>query len=112
MIDMERALRLIITRSGDAMNDAMGCIQALRVSSPMVGFRFNRTVERALADREARFTDDERAELAALLEIPSGTRDQTLRVRLTTAEADELARLAEAEGVSMSEYVRSRVFPD
>ena len=38
------------------------------------------------------------------------TRDYTLRVRLTESEQATLQRMADDAGISLSEYVRSRLF--
>jgi hypothetical protein len=108
---MENALKIIIAKSPAAMNDAIKCIQAVRTKSPILQQRYNRCVELALGDPEAEFTPDERGILAEYLESNEGdSRDFTLRVRLTGDERADLSAAAGAEGISLSEYVRKRLF--
>jgi len=110
---MEKALKLIIARSPDGAYEAMRTLLAIRVSSPMIQQRYHRTIEIALGDPQAQFTADERALLAEHLEIvPDGTRDFTLRIRLTAAEHEELIATADDEHTTVSEFVRRQLFED
>lgn len=108
---MESALRIIIARSPNATSEALATIAAIRAKSPVLQLRYNHAAELAFNDPGATFTAEERAEIAE--HLGSGTeetRGYTIRVRLTDAERADLTRMAEAAGVSMSEYVRTRVF--
>lgn len=113
LMDMENTLRVIIAASPAAAGEAMACIRAIRANSPVVGIRFARVVETALTDPEARFTPEQRAEIAELLDIPAiENRDVTFRIRLTVAERDAIQAAADNEGLSMSEWARRRLFLD
>lgn len=108
---MESALRIIIARSPNATGEAIATLAAIRAKSPVLQLRYNHAAELAFNDPGATFTPEERAEIAA--NLGSGVdeiRDYTLRIRLTDAERIDLTRMAEAAGMSMSEYVRARVF--
>lgn len=108
---MEDALKLIIAKSEDAMQEAVRTLQAINANSPVVQQRYNHVVEIALADPYAMFTPEERAIIAApLATSESETRDYTLRIRVSEYERGMLERLADEAGVTMSEYVRSKVF--
>lgn len=108
---MEEALRIIISRSADAATEAIQCMRAIQVKSPMLQQRYNRTVEIAFNDPQAQFTPDERALIAESLGIGvADSRDYTLRIRLTEHERAELARLSDEANLSMSEYARQRLF--
>jgi uncharacterized protein (DUF1778 family) len=45
----------------------------------------------------------------AMRRQPDGTRDSLLRVRLTEQEAEQVARRAEARGLTLSDFVRRAV---
>jgi hypothetical protein len=108
---MEQALKLIITKSESAMHEAMKCLQAIQVNSPMIQTRYNHVVEIALNDPTADFSQAERALLAEHLEAAeTATRDFTLRIRLTDAERTQLQEAANQDRLSMSEYVRRKSF--
>ncbi len=111
MNDIIDALKLVIARSPRAAEDAIRTIAAARNNSPVLQVRYSNVLIQALADPEASFTPDERAILAAGIEAPeSESRDFTLRVRLTDAERASLQAAANAAELSMSEYVRSKLF--
>lgn len=108
---MEQALKLIISKSPDAMREAIKTLQAIKAKSPIVQQRYNRVVEIALSDPQAEFSADERAILAdSLAGIEEEGRSFMLRVRLTERERAELQQEADAENMSMSEYVRQKLF--
>lgn len=108
---MKNALKIIIAKSPAAMQEAIKCIQAISANSPIIQQRYNRVVDLALNDPEAKFSPDERAEIASHLETTTDeTRSYTLRVRLTEIEQAELEQLADEDQQSLSEYVRSKIF--
>lgn len=111
--NLTQAAKLIIARcSAPTGEEAIRLLAAVRANSPMVQTRYQVLLIRALADPEADFTPAERETLAAGIEPQdgSGSRDFTLRVRLNSAEQASLQVAAEAAGMSMSEYVRSKLF--
>jgi hypothetical protein len=55
------ALRLIASKSQNAMHEAIKTIQAIDLNSPMAQRRYNHTVEIALNDPAADFTPGEQA---------------------------------------------------
>lgn len=108
---MDEALRIIISKSADAATEAIQCIRAIQVKSPMVQQRYNRTVEIAFADPKASFAPEERSLIAEYLGgIEADSRGYMLRIRLTENERAELERMADEAQMSMSEYVRDQIF--
>lgn len=109
MID---ALRLIITKSPAAMREAIAAIRAIDAKSPMVQHRYNTVVDLALSDPQAEFTTQERAMIAENLESASRGGDAKtvdVRVRLTTNEKATVQEMAQAEGMTVSNFIRSRI---
>ena len=108
-MDVYDALKIIAAKSPMAMREA---IKSLRVPhTPMLMHRYLWVLDIALGDPGAEFTESERRALAEVAEPPeSQTRDYTLRVRLTESEQATLQRMADDAGISLSEYVRSRLF--
>lgn len=108
---MDQALRIIISNSAHAAREAIGCLRAIQVGSPMVQQRYNRVVELAFSDPDATFTAAERRIIADSISAgESNSRDFMLRIRLTEAERIELIRISDGANTSMSEYVRQRIF--
>lgn len=108
---MEEALRIIISKSTNATSEAIQCLAAIRAKSPVLQLRYNHCATLAFNDPEADFSRDERALIAEHLGTGGDeSRSYMLRIRLTDAERIELTSLAEAAGLSMSEYVRQRMF--
>lgn len=108
-MDIYDGFKLIAGRSPMAMREA---IKSLRVpNTPMLMQRYLWVLFIALGDPGAEFTESERRALAEIAEPPeSQTRDYTLRVRLTESEQATLQQMADDSGISLSEYVRSRLF--
>jgi hypothetical protein len=110
-MDIVDALKLIISRSPRAAENALRTYQAVRNNSPVVQARYSQVLIMALADPEASFSPEERQVLADGIESPEpANRDFILRVRLTEAERSELETACEYTGMSMSEYVRRKLF--
>jgi len=110
-MDIVEALKLIIARSPNAAEEAIRTIAAARNNSPVLQIRYANVLIRALADPEANFSSDERELLSSVIEAPgSESRGFTLRVRLTEAERAHLEDLANAAGLSISDYVRRKIF--
>jgi hypothetical protein len=110
-MDMNMALKLIIVKSKSSAREAMRTLQAIQAKSPVVQQRYNHCVEMALSDPQAAFTAEERAILAdSLAGDEDGERTFVIRVRLTEVERSTLQTSVDEAGVSMSEYVRRKVF--
>ncbi len=137
---VENALRIIIAKSPAAMREAIDTFQALDAQRIAIQQQYNQVVQLALNDPQAEFTGEERAILAGNLagsspsiltggdegkrvfimglhldddehaDLPEPGRVIMLRVRLTGREHDVLEEAANQIGVSMSEYVRRRLF--
>jgi hypothetical protein len=107
---MEEALRTIIAKSPATAAAALKALRAVQTGRPTAQQQYNAAAEAALADAAAPFTTEDRAQIAAHILESDGARTFMLRVRLTEAERADLARQAQAAGLDMSEYVRSRLF--
>lgn len=108
---MENALRIIIGKSPAAAREAMQTMQAVHVNSPVLQHRYNRTVEIALTDPRAVFTDEERATISEFVSVAdTDTRNTILHVRLTDDEWLRLQEAAKQARVSASEYARRKLF--
>lgn len=103
-------LRLIAAKSDSIRGEAVKTIMALNNNSPIIQKRLNFVASNALRDSSV-FTQDEINRITLLLNTEEGeARDYTLPIRLTQSEREELQRLAGDAGMTMSEYIRSRVF--
>lgn len=110
-MDIVEALKIIIARSPNAAEEAIRAIAAARNRSPVLQIRYLTVLTRALADPQASFSAEERELLSSAIEAPeSESRDFMLRVRLTDSERAELQMAADQSGISMSEYVRKKIF--
>ena len=113
--DIIRALKLITERSPAAASQALAAMRAVAVGSPTASHRYRNAVEIALASASADFSQEERRELLnTLTEItyaPDDRRQYMLRVLLTDDERDTLQARAQAANQTISEYVRSVLFP-
>jgi len=105
------ALKIIIAKSPAQCAEAAKAITAINKKSPWSDMRCNNVAIRALEDPDANFTEDERVAIADLMgETETEGRDYMLRVRLTNTEHAELEELAGNENLSVSEYVRRKLF--
>lgn len=113
---MIEALRIIAAKSPYAGAQAMQCIKAIQVKSPIVTERYNRVVELAFSDPQAEFTPEERqliaVHIADHIADGDGNRSVTVRFRVTAAERADLETLASGAGVHVSEYIRSLIWPE
>lgn len=109
-MNIREALALIIERSEDTSVQAAAA--KARLSSGRAQLeRFERLLPDALASGE--FSADERRQMMALIEElteDAETRTDVLRVRVTPSERADLEARAERESVTLSEYVRTRLF--
>jgi hypothetical protein len=106
IMDMDEALRLIIARSP---NNVQNAIRAIRTAQNRPNARpVQYVLEQALIDPMADFTPAERAGIAALLQ-GDDTRSYDIRLRVTAEEKTEVQRLADAAGMTVSDFIRSRI---
>ncbi len=112
MID---ALRIIIAGSPEAARLAAQTMRAIMAGGPKTAVqqRYNWVAELALSDPQAEFTREQRTLIAGLMEFPGSDSDDrrgtNLVVRITETERAVLQAEAEAEGVTVSQLVRSRL---
>jgi DNA replication initiation complex subunit (GINS family) len=112
---MIEALRIIAAKSPYAGAQAMQCIRAVQVKSPVVRERYNRVVEMAFGDSQAEFTPEERQLIASYVDADTGkteSRTDMMRFRVTPSEKREIEALAAATGKDISEYLRALVWPE
>lgn len=105
------AMVRIITRCPEAMLEATDAIRAIRAGSPIADRRVGRAIETALKRYGDQFTEQERADLAALLPSPDNgdVRDLDIRIRVNTHEKRQVQRAADAAGQTVSDYLRDRL---
>lgn len=110
MNDMTKALRLIAVRSENMAHEAAKTLVATTSISNRQR-RYNWIASHALSDPAAAWTPEERALIVGLMELDEDmeTRSSDLRIRVTMAEKTQVQAMAEAEGVTVSEFVRSRI---
>jgi hypothetical protein len=105
------AFKLIATRVNDP-HLQREALKSLRATGRNVQMRLQWLLPDALASGD--FTDLERADMIALLEPDEGQeterRDAQIVVRVTPSRRDELEQRAGAAGMSLSDYIRSRLF--
>jgi hypothetical protein len=108
MVAMIDTLKLIVARSPNAGQIAVQCIRVARAESPALQARYNQVAEVALADPAAGWTPQERTQIAAHLDAAeSGIRKaQNINIRVSAEDADTIRLLAEAQQMTVSEYVR------
>jgi hypothetical protein len=109
---MIEALRIIAARSPYAGSQAMQCIKAIQVESPIVNERYNRVVELAFSDPQAEFTPEERQLIAGFINEGDGKRSETVRFRVTAAEQASLEDKANDASMNVSDYIRSLIWPE
>lgn len=113
---MKDALQLIAAKSPAASQDAMDTLRAIRVKSPMVQTRYERTVEAAFRDPDAEFSEDERALIASYLSLPGGSEPPTRMrtVRLSGADwqlAQDIGDGSAAAGIRTALHAYRRDVP-
>lgn len=109
-MSMSDALRTIIAASPNAASEAIACLRAIAVHSPVVQQRYNRCAEIALADPQGQVTAEQRAQIAEHVAIEEEETRTVISLRLTPSERAEIASAADAAGQTVSEYIRSRLF--
>ena len=105
-------LKLIITKSPSCAAEAGKAISAINLKSPAADLRCNRVALDALGDNGANWTNEERSAISELLSTSEepGTREYTLRIRLTEWEHADLEDRASNNRKTLSEYVREIIF--
>lgn len=110
-MDIQEACKLIVGRSPQAAQAALVCLKAARHNSPVLAARYEMVLAEAISDPEAGWTAQERADLASAL-VDTGEperKSQMLSLRLSGAEMAFVADQAEKAGVSVSDYIRSKI---
>jgi thiamine monophosphate synthase len=102
---MTDPLVLIAGSSPVAARVATAAIRARDIDSPMAQARAARAAQLALGDTTATFSQEERRQIAALLD----TRATVFQMRLKSSQKERLAELAEAAGQDMTAYVVERL---
>lgn len=79
---MKQALQIIIAKSPSASDEAMDCLKAIQVRSPIVQRRYENAVRLAFADPQAEFTPEERELIAGYLanDDEGGTKQRNIRL--------------------------------
>jgi hypothetical protein len=81
---MKDALKIIISKSPVAADDALDCLKAIRAKSPMVGRRYEHTAQLALTDPQAEWTPADRALIASYIagddDSDSATKMRSIRL--------------------------------
>ena len=104
---IREALIEIATRAPSISGEAY---KTLRAPEERVTRRFQLVVGHALSDPQAEWTAEERRALLALVEpLDSENRTERVYVRLTETEKAEVEARADAEGATVSEYIRRRI---
>jgi hypothetical protein len=105
-------LKTIIAKSPAASKGALTLYDsANNIEDNAFLFQYNKIVEEAFADPGANLTNKDRLRIVNLLGRPqSKTRTEVLRVRINQYELWKLSKDAAQLGVSISEYVRKRLF--
>lgn len=103
---MTNPLTLIAGGSPDAARIAADALLAQQNGSPMAAARAARAARAALSDPHATFTDDERRQIAEMLDTERSTQ---IQIRITTDEKVHVQELAEAAGQTVSDFIRSKI---
>jgi len=107
MID---ALKLIVARSPQAGSMAMQCMQAVKVKSPVLQHRYNRTVETAFSDPNAEFLPAERELIASYIESDDdGPKTLELRIRVNAKEKSTIQEMASDADMTVSDFIRDKI---
>jgi hypothetical protein len=106
------ALKTIIAKSPAASKGALDLYDnANTTDETAFYFQYNKIVEQAFSDAEAKLTDKDRLKIVNLMAKPqSKKKTEVLRVRINQYELWKLSKDAAQQGVTISEYVRKRLF--
>jgi hypothetical protein len=106
------ALKTIIAKSPAASVGALTLYDnANTIEENAFYFQYNKIVEEAFGDAEAKLTDKDRLKIVNLMGKPqSKNKTKILRVRINQYEQWKLSKDAAQLGVTISEYVRKRLF--
>jgi predicted DNA binding CopG/RHH family protein len=106
------ALKTIIAKSPAASKGALDLYDNANITDETAFyFQYNKIVEQAFGDAEAKLTDKDRLKIVNLMAKPqSKKKTEVLRVRINQYELWKLSKDAAQQGVTISEYVRKRLF--
>lgn len=105
-------LRLIAAKAPSATHEALGAIRGQQVGSPLAARRAERAASMALEDPQAEWTAEERLLLASLLGADGPDEEPRrldLRIRVNEREKAIVQRLAEDAGMTVSDFIRSKI---
>lgn len=104
---MYDALRIIMERHPELVDEAARCLRALHTGSPMMAQRYTRLATQALAGDA--LTAEERQVVAGYLDGGGDAKSVTVQVRMTPQQKLRLQDAAAAAGQDVSTYVRHRL---
>ena len=108
---MKDALRIIVAKSPGAGSQAMQCMRAIDVNSPITQARYDRVVEIAFSDPQADFEPAERALIASYVGGSNGEelRTMDIRVRVNAREKEIVQEMAREAGQTVSDFIREAI---
>ncbi|HOJ21822.1 MAG TPA: hypothetical protein PLY56_09830 [Armatimonadota bacterium] len=110
-MDVRDALKLLALRAPSLQGEALKALSAPPAAATL---RYRTILQLALCDPEANWTDEERLALLDVLAPPSQGEERTeqLNIRLSPSEVAIVRMMAEAEGMTVSAYVRKRILSE
>jgi hypothetical protein len=108
-MEYQAAMQLLASRSPAAAREAARTIRRLSIQSPVAAQVARRVIATGLGDPEAELSLEERDELAALLAGDVGGRILDIRLRVTPEEKRRIQAMADAERLTVSDFVRERI---
>lgn len=108
VMDTIETLNLIVSKAPTAARAAIEAIEAHDAASPLATRRTDRAALTALRSPFARWTDDEREAIVALL-VEAEEKTTHLNFRVTIEEKDTVLELAASAGMSTSDFIRYRL---
>lgn len=109
-MNVRDAIRLIVMKCPGVAAEAA---RALMAPERTVALRYRALLPRALRDPESTLTEEDREVLLDALDpAPHGEeRSVQLNIRLAPSELELVRMMAEAEGMTVSAWVRRRIIP-
>lgn len=104
------ALRIILikTNNENVRRQAIACMQAIKNDSPVIQTRYNQVVQIAMYS-DTDWTPEEKELIFGELDIEDNRKSKVLIVRLSEAEHATVIAKASEEGMTISDYVRSKI---
>lgn len=110
-MEIRDALKLIVLHAPSVQREAL---KALSAPPAAQALRYRAILPLALRDPEAHWTDEERDALLDVISPPPQGEERTeqLNIRLSPSELAIVRMMAEAEGMTVSAWVRKRIIPE